>query len=423
MANPDGRVAAGDTGDGALDEAAAATADEYRAGFGEDLARTLDIWKWTEGEDLGAAYARVRDQVREAVEQEERVRRTVRDKLFSRLRDYPGAPRGAGVYQAAVPDLERIHRGLLFNGNVEACDGTIQLHDTLPLTICQLGVSLVSYQGSQGTWGQRLYRRDLRIAGADPVDEMMRLLERRERRGGLNQESRRDRLSAMARRGIMAHAERAALARRSNALWRIGHGNPAPFELLTGSGFADLMIESTRVIRELVERHQKFAYVASEPSDRVLLTIGQALGPLRYAIVYSFKDVIAPIVRQGDYQMKPKVDTRWDDGGEALSAPKWIERFLETVASKIVVGVFRASSAAPAHVFYAHVDHAHVAAHILLADSILQAHRGFPLLIDLADAVCGAAFGGEALRAPASAAYADAGVPWRYQSERATRRD
>ena len=71
-----------------------------------------------------------------------------------------------------------VHRGLLFNGGVEACDGTIQIHETLPLTIYQIGVSLVSYRGDQGTWGQRLFRRDLRQKGVE-VEEMMEFLERR----------------------------------------------------------------------------------------------------------------------------------------------------------------------------------------------------------------------------------------------------
>jgi len=172
---------------------------------------------------------------------------------------------------------QRIHRGLLFNGGVEACDATRRVHDTLPLTIFQIGVSLVSYQGNQGTWFQRLFRRDLRVAGGDPTEEMQELLERREQRGGLNQPSRRDTLSELAQRGIMAYAERAILLKRSTATWRMGHGNPAPYELITGSGNLDLMVESTRIIRELVEEHQKFVYVASEPTDRMLLTIGQAL--------------------------------------------------------------------------------------------------------------------------------------------------
>lgn len=41
---------------------------------------------------------------------------------------------------------------LLFNGAVEACDGTSVEHGTLPVTITQIGVCLVSYQGDQGSW-------------------------------------------------------------------------------------------------------------------------------------------------------------------------------------------------------------------------------------------------------------------------------
>ena len=50
--------------------------------------------------------------------------------------------------------------------------------------------------------------------------------------------------------------------------------------------------------------------------------------------------------------------------------------------------LYRATRLAPAQLFYAHADHAHLAAHIALADSVLQEQRGFPLLIDLADHVC-----------------------------------
>ena len=58
--------------------------------------------------------------------------------------------------------------------------------------------------------------------------------------------------------------------------------------------------------------------------------------------------------------------------------------FIKTVASKVVVGLFRATHFAPAQKFYAHVDHADLAAHIVLADSMMQEHRGFPLLADMA---------------------------------------
>lgn len=396
------------------------SADEFHAGFGESLTKTLDLETWTTGEDLASVYGRIEAEVRDAVEQEDHVRAEIRKKVFPLLGAYPGAPPGAGVYAADITHLDRIHRGLLFNGGVEACDGTQQVHDTLPLTILQVGISLVSYQGHQGTWGHRLFRRDLRVASGDPTQEMLELLERRERRGGLNHPSRRDTLSELARRGIMAYGERAILLRRSTAQWRMGHGNPAPYELITGSGSLDLMIEATKIIRELVEHHQKFVFVSSEPSDRVLLTIGQALRPLEYAIIGTLKERIEKTVDGGHYRMRVSVDRHWD--GVELSPEQWIKKFRDDVAPQVVVGVYRATDLAPAQVFFAHRDHADVAAHIVLADSVLQAHRGFPLLIDLADNVCHGVFGADTLSGPVSAAYADANAPWRYLSERATRR-
>ena len=72
------------------------------------------------------------------------------------------APQNAEVHLASREEREAIHRGLLFNGGVEACDGSLHVHETLPLTICQLGITLVSYQGIQGRWCQPLFRRDLR---------------------------------------------------------------------------------------------------------------------------------------------------------------------------------------------------------------------------------------------------------------------
>jgi hypothetical protein len=152
----------------------------------------------------------------------------------------------------------------------------------------------------------------------------------------------------------------------------------------------------------------------------MLLTIGQALRPLEYAVVGTLRDQIERIVERGSYYMKPTVDTTWDD--ERLSGVQWVQRFRDTVAPQVVVGLYRATRLAPAHLFYAHQRHVHLAAHLLLADSVLQEHRGFPLLLDLAHHVCSALFGSDTLEGQAATAYADAGAPWRFLSERAGRR-
>jgi hypothetical protein len=394
------------------------TADSFRESFGEDLRQTLDVNTWQVGRDLSQEYSRIEREVREAVKREDTLQQRIRAQVFPKLNNPALAPKGAGVHAANLELIADIHRGLLFNGGVEASDGTVQVHDTLPLTIYQIGVSLVSYRGDQGTWCQRLFRRDLRQKSSDPVEEVLEILERRSRRSALNRAASDDALGELAQKAIMDYAERAILLRRSQATWRMGHGNPVTYELLTGAGNLELMIAATKVLRELIEGHQKFLFVASEPRDRMLLTIGQALRPLEYAIVWTLKERLDEWIRQRRFAAGVSRDLDWD--GERLTPAEWIPRFIDRVASQVVVGLYRATRLAPAQLFYAHVDHADVAAHIVLADSILQEHRGFPLLIDLADHVCRAVFG-DSLKGLTETAYAEAGVPWRYFSERSTR--
>ena len=398
-------------------DATVVTADDFRRSFGEDLERALDLDTWLPG-DLIREYARIESEVREAVRDERDVQRRTRQRIFPLL-NHPGlAPKGGGVFAARRDLLARIHSGLLFAGAVEACDGTVEVHDTLPLTIYQVGVSLVSYRGNQGTWHQRLFRRDLQRRDGDPVVEAEEVLRRRARRAALNRPTPQDTLGEMARHAIMTYAERALLLRHSRAVWLMGHGNPVPYELLTGGGCLELMIAGTRVLRELVEKKQKFVFVASEPRERLLLTIGQALPPMHYAIVSTLQDRLTQWVRQSRFTVDTERRLDWD--GEPLRPEQWIPRFIERVGGQVVIGVFRAGRMAPAQVFYAHIDHSALAAHIALADSMLQEQRGFPLLIDLAHHVCKGVFGGT-LRALTGTAYAAAGVPWRYDSERTTR--
>ena len=229
-----------------------------------------------------------------------------------------------------------------------------------------------------------------------------------------------DAFSELFQRALMTYAERAILLRHSRAVWRLGHGSPAPLELLTGGGLVELMAHATTVIRELVE-HKKFVFVASEPKERALMTIGQALRPLEYAIVQTLEDRIARVLDMVGFRDSDRADLRWD--GVRLTPERWLARFRDEVAPRVVVGIYRASLLAPPQVFYAHVDQADLAARIAVADSVLQQERGFPLLIDLADNVCRSIYGGGSLQDLSAGAYAASGVPWRYLSERANRPD
>ena len=84
--------------------------------------------------------------------------------------------------------------------------------------------------------------------------------------------------------------------------------------------------------------------------------------------------------------------------------------------------VYRTFAHTPPQVFYAHVDHVQEAALIAMADSLLQSHRNFPALLDLADNVCQSLFGAESFNSTVQAAYANKGHPLRYVSERQTKR-
>jgi hypothetical protein len=394
------------------------TSRDFRDSFGEDLRAVLDVHSWAPGWDLAREYARIEREVREAVEDENDRQRRTRALVFPRLFDPAVAGGRGGVFTADRDILRLIHRGLLWTGGVEACDGTVQVHDTLPLTVYQVGVSLVSYRGDRGTWHQRLFRRDLRQKGGDPVEEALQVLERRARREALNHSTPSDRLGELARKALMDYAERAILLHRSPAVWRMGHGNPVTYELLTGADLLELMEAGTAVLRGLIEGHRKFVFVASEPRERFLLTVGQALPPLSYAIAGTLAERLETWFHQRRFTAEAVAELSWD--GEPLAPAEWLPRFIERVASQVVVGLYRAGAAAPAQLFYAHAEHAHTAAHIALADSMFQDQRGFPLLIDLAHHVCASVFGGS-LHHLTETAYAAAGAPWRYFSERTTR--
>jgi len=396
------------------------TGDEFFHCFGETLLQALSPDTWSEGVEVVKEYARIEEEVARAVEVERSHETEMRRRVFPQLRRSVGAPAEAGHYaDVTLGEIEQAHRDLLFNGRVEACDGTVQVHDSLPLTIYQIGVCLVSYRGNAGSWSTRLFRRDLREERNDPVGDMLEVLERRGKRAGLNQPDRRDGLSELAQRAVMSYAEVRTLTRDATAAWRMGHGSPAPYQLLAGAGNPDVMIESVKVLRELIDGHRKFVFVSSESGDRDLLMMGQALRPLEYLIVGTLDERLDEFIEGLHFTPTVTVPDGWD--GTRLTPEKWVMRFRDDIASQVLVGVYRASLFAPPQVFYCHRDHHEVAARIAIADSVLLPDRGFPMLIDLTDRACKSVYGGGNLREMASAAYAKAGAGLRYGSERQNR--
>jgi hypothetical protein len=383
---------------------------EFEREFGEPLRRVLDLATWSPGADLAALYERLDDEVTSALVQEDRVKQALRDEVFPIIKDRsrPGAPPFAGYHQLSVERVEKLHRTVLFAGDVEACDGTVLVHDAVALTIIQLGVCLISYDGDEGTWSHRLFRRDLRGTHDSPIEEALRLLELREHRAGVGVDDRRDRLTELGRRGIMTYAERAVLTSMSKAPWRLGQGQPAPFELLTGAGSVDLVEPALDVLSELLLGHRRFAFVPSSPKLRALLTIGAALRPLEFAVVHKLRSYIEDIVERGHLR-----DWRLQRARE----------FVTAAGEEVVVGVYRVSTYAPPYVFYAPADPelCAQAAAIVMADAALQEQRGFPLLLDMADQICRASFGRQEFLGTIGAAYAAQDRGFSQFSERETR--
>jgi hypothetical protein len=383
-------------------------AQDFEVGFGERLDRALDLDTWNDGRDLSGIFERLDEEVSQALLQEDALREQVRKVLFPIIAaPRSNAPKGAGVFRATRKQLEATQRNVLFNGGVEACDGTCAVHDTLPLTITQIGVCLVSYLGEQGAWGHRLYRKDLRMRGQDSLGEALEGLQRRDLRAGIDQESQRDQLSELGRRGIMSYAERAVLLWKSEAPWRMGHGQPAPYELLTGSGSMELLERSLNLLRELILEYRRFVFVPSAPGERLLLTIGHALRPLEFAIVETSVRRMDQILKKGHLRGEHR------DRADA---------FTKEAGPEILIGVYRTYTESPPQVFYAHADFVQDAALVAMADSLLQPQRAFPTLIDLADNVCSSLFGTEGFNSTIQTAYAKHGHPLRYLGERETRR-
>ncbi|MGD9893707.1 MAG: hypothetical protein AB7R89_15995 [Dehalococcoidia bacterium] len=386
-------------------------ASEAEAGFvrqfDEPIERVLDLDTWSSGADLDRLYARLDQEVRAALAQDGDHREIIRRRVFPQLARRRMKAEGAGVYQATPDDIRRVHAGLLFSGAVEAADGTIALHDTLPLTVAQIGVGLVSYSGDQGTWVHRLFRRDVRAhVPGDPAAEVLELLEARDRRSAFERDGN-DPLSRLARRGLMSYAERAVLVHKSTARWRMGHGHPTPVELLTGSESEVFLDASITILRGLINDIRRFVFIPSAPTERLWLTLGSALEPLEYAIVETQENRLISLVERG-----PRYGP---------ITPKTLA-FAREIGPSLVMGIYRASRWAPGQVFYAHADHAHEAALIAMADSLLHEHRGFPMLIDLADTVCSAHFSATSFAASIEASYAAAGAPYRYLHERDSRK-
>jgi len=381
----------------------------------------LDLDTWTSGECMVQLTARLEREVEMAARFEDGMAPRVLKKLEEALPTAPDRSSESGIYTLTVDEVTGAMRNVLFNGLVEACDGTRVTVATLPVTVIQIGICLASYAGTGdgGSIGHRLFRHDIMRKNGNAENEVLDFLSRRARRKKndiafteFGDDGQPMNISDMLCRALMIYAERAMLVDRSTRPWRLGHGGPMPHELIVGSGRNEMAFASLDMLRRLLLDHKRFIFVPSEISDAAVVTIANALQPLQYAVLRNTKDIIEGYIAGTSYE-RP----HYKKSGLFQA----VRSFQEDVGSKVVLGVYRASALCPGRVFYAHEDHVHEAAQIVMADSALQEARGFPNLIDIADRTCKGMFEPGGLSAQVHAALAQSGSPFRFLAERSTR--
>ncbi|MCI0465057.1 MAG: hypothetical protein L0Z62_49685 [Gemmataceae bacterium] len=361
--------------------------------LGQSLREALDVSHWDDGGGLESLVTRVNQAVQDSVVQEERVAGLVRGEVLARLQSFPDAPPQAGVY--AVPErlLRDARRNVLLAGNLTAADGACTGHDGLAATLVCIGVSLVRYDGQLNSWRTTFLRRDYDARTEPPLQEIRNLLDRRAARSENEPGAERDRLSYLLRRGFMAAAERKALLEKAGTRWRMGHGIPAPLELLTGSGCMELIDEILPVLEGLLLQETRWVFVPDRLSSRALATLANALGPGELAVFQKGKPLLETMVERGTYDAARR---------------QRVQAFAARAGEALVVGGFRATPHGPAQLFVAHTATALEAGILAMADAALQPHRAWPLLLELAGLTAAHGLNVEAFAGLVETAYARA---------------
>ncbi|MEN0072542.1 MAG: hypothetical protein AAGC63_16305 [Propionicimonas sp.] len=375
--------------------AGSAAGRSYEDATGERIEDTLDIDSWDPAQRIAEQFDRLQAEIVDAQVREMETRRNIREHAFPLIASREGAPSDAGVHEIELLDLRRVQQFVLFSGHVQAVDGASVSYQTLPMTIFQTAIALATYLGEHGTWGHRVFQKDVKVSGRTALDRTLNLLAQRK----AAQDEDESGVSDMLRRGLMANAELAVMARKAHATWRMGHGHPLPKELLTGAGMPELIELSVPLFRELLLGHKRFVYIPRGTNDRLLQTIGDALLPLEYAIVDDLDAYMVRVIEQGHYGT-----------GRFQQAKRMLDEFQDEARGKLVSGVFRVSPHSPSQVFYAHADHASEAAIVAMADAVLVEARGYPMLLDLAGGICREMFPADAIFRPAAAVIASHGI-------------
>ncbi|MEM2130167.1 MAG: hypothetical protein QXZ70_06175 [Candidatus Bathyarchaeia archaeon] len=245
----------------------------------------------------------------------------------------------------------------LFSGNVAAVDGTISNFSMVSGTRCRIGVISTSYKNKRIEKVLYVSERELAEPSSSVIEHFEKLRKKH-------------RISALLLRALMLYGERQIALSRSEA-WKLVHGELLPYELRTGLGIYRALPESLELGRKLIEAKNVIAVI--EDTTRLnLLNAGIILERGEYMEALTLKEYF-----ENNYL--PTAHFSRDD--EAL-----FKEFVKDYCDNVRIGVYRVGF--KPYVFEAHKDVFDKAAALIMKDAENQPMRGFPLLIDYADAIC-----------------------------------
>ena len=118
----------------------------------------------------------------------------------------------------------------------------------------------------------------------------------------------------------------------ATSVWRLGHGTPAPLELLTGSGSMALIDEMLPVLEDLLLLEKHWIFIPDTLSNRALATLANALDPGQVAILQEGRVLLDIMVESGTFDIDHK---------------RRVQAFAARAGEAMVIGGFRATPYAP----------------------------------------------------------------------------
>lgn len=290
----------------------------------------------------------------------DKTRATVRKRLLDK-----------NVIRKANPDLLVQMKKELLDGNVVAVDGTCTDYDLLTVGFqARIGIIAINYKNIKT--GYTIYISDPFI----PYDkhDYEEIIEY-----ALQKKTGRVGISGLHVRAIMLYKERDFILDRPEK-YKMVQGDIFPYELKTGQGRLRGLNACLSLGRKILNTDNIIA-TQTTTSNPVYRILGHALESGEYIEINDYyEDLNAFLNGDGEEYSVP---ARFNDNDREA-----FRLFIEDAKKKFVVGLYKSQGSNRSYVFYAPKKNMETMVNLLFADSSFQPIRGFPLLLDYADAIC-----------------------------------